>query len=57
MDDDDTDDSGRTPPKPRMTARDLLDSEIVGMFADLDPELDSTEIARDLRERAWRRSR
>ncbi len=48
---DDPRDDGSTP-RP-MTARDLLDSELVGMWADRDDIGDSSEYARTLRERAW----
>jgi hypothetical protein len=52
MDDDETDDPTR---KPILTLGDLLDSDIVGMLADLDDDRDSTEIARELRDHASRR--
>jgi hypothetical protein len=57
MDDNEHDETAELPEKPEMTLGDLLDSDVVGMLADLDPELDSSEIARELRERAWHRFR
>jgi len=39
----------------RSTAQDLLNSEIVGMWADRMDITDSVEFARDLREQAWKR--
>ena len=40
----------------RSTAKDLLSSEILGMWADRDDIEDSAALARELRERAWKRS-
>lgn len=49
-----TDDPRDGEPAPRpMTARDLLDSELVGMWADRTDIGDSSEYARQLREQAW----
>lgn len=39
----------------RSTAQDLLNSEIVGMWADRTDISDSVEFARELREQAWKR--
>lgn len=40
----------------RSTAKDLLNSEIFGMWADRTDIKDSAEFVRELRERAWRRA-
>ncbi len=40
----------------RSTAKDLLNSEIFGMWADRKDIEDSAEFVRELRERAWRRA-
>jgi len=40
----------------RSTAKDLLNSEIFGMWADRTDIKDSVEFVRELRERAWRRA-
>ena len=43
------------PPRRHMTARDLLDSGLVGMWADREDIGDSLEFARQLREKMQRR--
>ena len=43
------------PPRRQMTAADLLNSGLVGMWADRDDIGDSSEFARQLREKAQRR--
>ena len=47
---------GKRIPRKRSTAKDLLNSEIFGMWADRSDIKDSAEFVRDLRERAWRRA-
>ena len=41
----------------RSTAQDLLNSDIVGMWADRTDITDSTEFARELRRKAWSRAK
>ncbi|MBX7133186.1 MAG: hypothetical protein K1X67_10965 [Fimbriimonadaceae bacterium] len=44
------------PDRKHSTAQDLLNSEIVGMWADRVDIADSASFAREIRERAWRRA-